>query len=769
MFIVGLEIDIGYVRKNWKIASTVGLVSLIIPFGLGVAMSVGLYETYVPQEDRENITFGVYALFIGVASAITAFPVLARILTELGLLRDRVGVVVLAAGISNDIVGWILLALTITLANSAKAINTLYIILLTIAWFLLLVIVIKPALTWYLKKTGSIENGPSEMAVSVCILLAFVSAFYTDIIGVHPIFGSFLAGAIIPRDNHFVVKLTEKIEDFITLILLPLYFSLAGLNVNIGALNDGVTWGYVICAITVSMFGKIVGGTIPAKLHGLRWRESFTVGGLMSCKGIVEIVVLQLGFQAGILSVQVFSMFVIMALITTFITTPLTLRLYPLWYRTKLAKWRNGEIEWDGTPIVTRRDSTTDDEIKEFKLNKIAVIMDTVESMPVIMMLTQLLAAPQSFHTSPYTISPRTPTPGPDVSREGDEGHEGHELAPVLSENTLHGAFITEKAGSQGLYVTGLRLVELSERTADLIQVMSGELIDGSNDPVLQVFSTFTKINHIPFEGKVAITPHLDRANIIMSIAQQPQDLLVMAWENSNELIGHPELLDNIPELREGTLPTTLKLSVCRDVFTSSKSQVSLFLDRGFSTATADNCDRRVIVPYFGGQDDIVAIGLAFYLAKNADITVTICNLSGSDEAWSHVKTLYDSIENYRVKHNIRLVDYNKTVKDIVVVINELFNGLSTVNDLVIIGLTDNSAQTEELIKEPVVEVSLGSVLQTDKTPTSADSAGSVVESSSPKLVGEVARQLICSSALECSFFLASGPRISSSEDYNEK
>ncbi|KAF5093015.1 hypothetical protein D0Z00_004289 [Geotrichum galactomycetum] len=790
LFVVGLEIDIGYVKKNWKIASTVGLSSLIFPFCLGVALSRGLYDRYVSLEDRDNISFGVYSLFIGVAVAITAFPVLARILTELGLLRDRVGVVVLAAGISNDIIGWILLALTITLANSAKAINTLYIILLTIAWFILLVWGVKPLLTWYLRKTGSIENGPSEMAVSVCILLAFVSAFYTDIIGVHPIFGAFLAGAIIPRDNHFVVKLTEKIEDFITLILLPLYFSLAGLNVNIGALNDGISWAYVVAAIAVSMFGKIVGGMIPARLHGLRWREAFTVGGLMSCKGIVEIVVLQLGFQAGILSVKVFSMFIIMALITTFITTPLTLKLYPIWYRNKVAKWRNGEIEWDGTPII-RSQSRNGQNFKNFKLSKIVVIFDNVESMPITMVVTQLLAAPQKQLSTP-SMSPHSSSPA----------FEPVDLSTVTTQNTMAAGFITQNAQAQGLHVSGLRLVDLTERTADIIQVMSGELIDGEQDPVIQVFSTFTKINHIPFEGKLAVTPQIDRSSIVMSVADNFTDFLVVGWADNRELSKSPELLKIVPQIKEGALQSHIKLGLARDLFEHAKSQVGFFLDRGFALAHRDNNQtRRVFLPFYGGTNDRLALGVATYLAKNTNFHITVAVFSEDEnlpphlepeetanydtrtlmpvEAWDYVTSLHDSLpSDIQNKFTLTRINPNHSITQSVL---EVFDNTSLVSDLVVIGRctegTDNHNTIDHTTNPVTVTTASGSdapvgmertnsslsvgkaSLTTAHVLSSGESAFASNENSyTGELVGAATAELITSPQLNCSFFVCSAP-----------
>lgn len=778
LFVVGMEIDITYLKKNWKIASTVGLSSLIIPFCLGVALSVGLYKDYVGPEERDRVSFGVYSLFIGVAVAITAFPVLARILTELGLLRDRVGVVVLAAGISNDIIGWILLALTITLANSAKPINTLYIILLTIAWFIVLVWAVKPLLGYYLRRSGSIENGPSEMAVSVCILLAFMSAFYTDVIGVHPIFGAFLAGAIIPRENQFVVKLTEKIEDFITLILLPLYFSLAGLNVNIGALNDGTSWGYVIAAIIVAMFGKVVGGMIPARLHGLRWRESFTVGGLMSCKGIVEIVVLQLGLQAGILSVKVFTMFVIMALITTFLTTPLTLKLYPMWYRTKVSKWRNGEIEWDGTPI--EREGPSNGSLKEFKLAKIVVVFDTVESMPITMMVTQLLAAPQQqVEGSRQVLNTASPRRSNTPQPEGTE-MEHPDLSTVRTDNTMPGAFLTQKAELHGLFVSGLRLVDLTERTADLIQVMSGELIEGDRDPVIQVFSTFTKINHIPFEGKVAVTPQIDRSNIIMSVAQSVDDFLMVTWDDGRELVTSPELLKITPQIREGAIQTHVKLGVSRDLFEHARCQVGLFIDRGFALCHHEpTAIRRVYVPFFGGHCDRLALGLAVYLAKNANIEVTVAVVSDStshitdkngsttpeshghatvhddadthtllpSEAWDYITSIYDTLPSgMHEKFTLIRIDSSKSITACTL---EAFGGESLVSDLILIGRATSFTANTNISdhQNPVTSSSASIASQSSVAPYSGD------------LLGAATTELVTSPLLKSSFFVCNAPK----------
>lgn len=292
LFLVALEVDVRLFTKNWRIALSVGFAGMALPFALGVAIAWGLYHEFGGDNETVQVSFGVYALFIGTALAITAFPVLCRILSELNLLGSTVGVTVLAAGIGNDVTGWILLALCVALVNNASGLAALWALLCTVGWALFLVYAVRPAFVWCLRKTGSLQNGPTQGMVALTMLITLISAWFTGIIGVHPIFGAFLAGLICPHEGGFAIKLTEKIEDLITVLFLPLYFALSGLSTNLGLLDDGITWAYVIGVIAVAFAGKIIGGTVAAKLNKLEWRESFTIGALMSCKGLVELIVL---------------------------------------------------------------------------------------------------------------------------------------------------------------------------------------------------------------------------------------------------------------------------------------------------------------------------------------------------------------------------------------------------------------------------------------------------------------------------------------------
>lgn len=213
-------------------------------------------------------------------------------MTELKLLQTQVGVVVLSAGVGNDVVGWILLALCVALVNAGSGISALWVLLTCFGYVLVLTFAIRPVFVWVLKRSGSLQHGPTQTMVAMTILMMLASSFFTGIIGVHPIFGAFLVGLICPHDGGFAIKLTEKIEDLICAFFLPLYFALSGLSTNIGLLDSGITWAYVIGVIAVAFFGKVIGGTLAARFCGLIWRESFTIGALMSCKGLVELIVL---------------------------------------------------------------------------------------------------------------------------------------------------------------------------------------------------------------------------------------------------------------------------------------------------------------------------------------------------------------------------------------------------------------------------------------------------------------------------------------------
>lgn len=215
---------------------------------------------------------------------------LARILTELKLLQNPVGLTTLAAGVGNDVVGWILLALSVALANAGEGITALYIILVGVGLVLLLHFGVRRAFLWYCRRTGSFENGPTAGVVFVTFFLIFATAWITDIIGIHAIFGSFLVGLIVvPHHHGFAAKLTEKIEDIISILFVPIYFALSGLKTDLGLLNNGSIWGWVVCVVISAFASKFISCAAAAKWGGFDIRESAAIGSLMACKGYVPL------------------------------------------------------------------------------------------------------------------------------------------------------------------------------------------------------------------------------------------------------------------------------------------------------------------------------------------------------------------------------------------------------------------------------------------------------------------------------------------------
>lgn len=602
LFIVGMEIDIPYLRKHWKIAASVGGGSVILPFSLGYAVAIGLYNEFVDKDT--HISFGTFGLFIAIAISITALPVLARILTELGLLHDTSGIMVLAAGVSNDIVAWVLLALVISLAHAGAPIDTLYILLCAIGWFLLLAFGVRPILYRFLKRTGSIDKGPTEFAVIVILLMAFVSSFFTDVIGVHSMFGSFIAGAIIPRENNFPAKLTEKIEDLVTAIFIPIYFAISGFKVNLDTLNDGKTWGYTILVIVIAFVGKVLGSAVPARLLGLGNKEAVEVGILMSCKGLVELVILNVGLEAGILNTKLFSMFVLMAIVTTFATTPLTV----LW-RNYMAK-RETKKQKDQSSLLSDNKNGVPRGMN-FKLKKIVLAFDNEEMLTSNMVLTQMLANPEKLVSLKSTIF--------------DDS-----LSAVSSRSTINHQSFFSSALHKDIFVSAVHLVDLTDRTADLIQAMAGDFLPAAHDPLMKVMNTFTALNHIPFEGYMSIAPYADRMRIIMSLSEDPSDLLFVSWADfRGEIAANKRLLSKSMaefSVREGLPVLQAKMGVLSGLFSAAKSHTCAFIDRGFSGSSTNALQTKpqVVVPFFGGNDDWLAFGIGLYLAKNQNVQVTV-------------------------------------------------------------------------------------------------------------------------------------------------
>ncbi len=316
MFVIGMELDRSTLKSKASTALFISYFSIIIPFALGLGLSYPLYQRFAPA----GIPFYAFSLFIGITLSITAFPVLARIIRERNLTNTKLGVMSITAAAIGDVVAWCMLAFIIAIAKAGSVTSSIYTIIAAIAYAAAMLYIVKPLLAKMVMKSSDATMKRSVMAVIFSVLL--LSAYCCEVIGIHALFGAFLAGAIMPADQHFRETFINKIEDVALVLLLPLFFVFTGLRTQVGLLNDPSLWGTCCLIIFVAVAGKFGGSALAARISGETMKESLSIGALMNTRGLVELVVLNIGYDLHILSPQIFTMMVLMALATTFMTIP---------------------------------------------------------------------------------------------------------------------------------------------------------------------------------------------------------------------------------------------------------------------------------------------------------------------------------------------------------------------------------------------------------------------------------------------------------------
>jgi Kef-type K+ transport system membrane component KefB/nucleotide-binding universal stress UspA family protein len=325
MFLIGLELDIRLIKGRGHAAGLVSHVSIIAPFLLGVGVALALFTQLGSAEGK----FTPFALFLGASMSITAFPVLARILTERGIYKTRLGAVTLTCAAVDDVTAWCLLAVVVAVARASGPASALVTIGLSIVFVAFMIGIVRPALARlarYHEEQGQL-GGAMLAALFVGILL---SALATDRIGIHAIFGAFLFGAIMPQRSELIRELVDKLEDFTVVFLLPLFFAFTGLRTEIGLLGTNPElWLFCGLILLVAVAGKWGGSALAARVVGLEWRESMALGILMNTRGLTELIILNIGLDLGVIPPTLFAMLVIMALVTTFMTTPILSLIYP--------------------------------------------------------------------------------------------------------------------------------------------------------------------------------------------------------------------------------------------------------------------------------------------------------------------------------------------------------------------------------------------------------------------------------------------------------
>ncbi|CAK9173194.1 unnamed protein product [Ilex paraguariensis] len=295
LFLVGVEMDLGVIRRTGKKAFAVAISGMILPFLIGASFSILLHQK------SQFMKQGTFILFLGVALSVTAFPVLARILAELKLLDTEIGRIALSSALVNDMCAWILLAFAIALAeNGSMSLASLWVILSSTAFVVFCIFVVRPLIVWMMRKT---PEGESISEFYICLILTgvMISGFITDAIGTHSVFGAFVFGLVIPN-GPLGVTLIERLEDFVSGLLLPLFFAISGLKTEISLITGWATWGILLLVIILACLGKVVGTLLVALYYKMPFQEGLTLGLLMNTKGLVEMIVLNVGKDQKVLS-----------------------------------------------------------------------------------------------------------------------------------------------------------------------------------------------------------------------------------------------------------------------------------------------------------------------------------------------------------------------------------------------------------------------------------------------------------------------------------
>ena len=388
MFLIGLELDPKLLRGRAHTSVVISHSSIILPCLLGALLGLYLY----PRLSSPDVPFGSFVLFMGVSMSVTAFPVLARILSERRLLKTKVGAIAITCAAVDDVTAWCLLAFVVSIAKSTDLRSAAVTVGLALAYIAAMLVIVRP----FLRRLGAVSasrDGLTQNLVAVTLLILLASSWTTELIGIHALFGAFMLGAVMPKDGNFGRLLAEKLEDLVVVFLLPMFFAYSGLRTQVGLLDTRDAWVMCGLIILVACAGKFGGSAVAGRITGLRWREAGALGILMNTRGLMELIVLNIGLDLKVISPTLFTMMVIMALVTTFMTTPLLEIVYPA---SELARQLD-------TPIPTQASST----------NSVFTVLMCVafdRSGPAMVTLASALVADRPDHNRLYALRLIRPT-----------------------------------------------------------------------------------------------------------------------------------------------------------------------------------------------------------------------------------------------------------------------------------------------------------------------------------------------------------------------
>ncbi|KAG0476649.1 hypothetical protein HPP92_013022 [Vanilla planifolia] len=554
LFLVGLELDINSLRRTGKRALAIAIAGISLPFVVGIGTSVVLSNT-IAKDVRE----APFLVFMGVALSITALPVLARILAELKLLTTDIGRMAMSAAAVNDVAAWILLALAIALSGSGSPLVSLWVLLSGGGFIVFAALFLRPMLAWIARHS---PEGEPVKEVYICATLSTVLAagFVTDTIGIHALFGAFVVGIVVPKEGPFARVLIEKVEDLISGLFLPLYFVSSGLKTNVATISGGISWALLGLVIFNACLGKI-GGTIIASLTmKVPFREAVTLGFLMNTKGLVELIVLNVGKDRKVLNDETFAIMVLMALFTTFITTPIVMGIYKP--ARQAAPYKHRKIE--------RRDTVSE---------------------------LRVLACFHGSRNIPTLINLIESSRG--TRRRGVTVYTMHLME--LSERSS-AIFMVHKARRNGLPFWNNK------------NDAAGSDLGG--DQIIVAFQAYQQLSHVTVRPMTAISDLLTIHEDVVTSAQQKRVALIILpfhktqrLDGSMESIGHQYQQANQRVLLHA--PCSVAILIDRGL-------------GGFAQVSSSEVSYSIVVLFFGGSDDREAVAYGLRMAEHPGIAVTV-------------------------------------------------------------------------------------------------------------------------------------------------
>ncbi|KAL5740637.1 hypothetical protein ACOSP7_029519 [Xanthoceras sorbifolium] len=574
LFLVGLELDLSSIRQNSKSAFKIALAGITLPFLFGAGVSLFIQKV-VHVENK--VDYGQFLLFMGVALSITAFPVLARILADLKLLTTQVGQTAMAAAAFNDVAAWILLALAVALAGNGSgeahksSLISIWVLISGVAFVAFMLIAVSPIMNWVARQCSS-EHDFVEAYVCLTLAGVMLSGFLTDFIGIHAIFGAFVFGLTIPKDSEFSVRLMKRIQDFVSGLLLPLYFASSGLKTDVAKIRGPEAWGLLVLVISMACAGKILGTFVMAMLCTIPVRESLALGVLMNTKGLVELIVLNIGKDKKVLNDEMFAILVLMALFTTFMTTPMVIAIYKPLRRVTSPIQRQPE----------RQSTFTENRHEDFR---ILACIHGPENVPTLINLTELIRTSNKSRLKLYVMH----------------------LVELTDRSSS--IVMVQKARKNGVPFTN--------------RFRRGML----HNQIIAGFEAYSQLGRVTIRHSTAISALSTMHEDIFHVAEEKRVGMIILpfhkqWGGDGE-----EAIDSVSNGWGEVNKTVLQNAAC---------SVAVLVDRGFGFGSETVAEAAAIVPkrvcivFFGGADDRTALEFGGRMAEHTAIKVTLLRFLSS-------------------------------------------------------------------------------------------------------------------------------------------